>query len=197
MKKLMRAHKRFAASVSGMAATEFALLLPVMVTLFFGMLEASDAMTVNRRTANASNALVDLVGQTTQLSPTELNDIFTGVRRILEPNDTSTLAIRFTSVIRDPDDDSQVIVHWSRDDKGNIPYGTGDPFTLLDDDTVLKPNMSILFVELDYTYRSGISSRVIGSPVTFKKTALRLPRRSSRVLYCTGSSNDDPGCDNT
>ena len=42
---------------SGMAATEFALILPFLVFLFFGLVEASTALTVNRKVAISANTL--------------------------------------------------------------------------------------------------------------------------------------------
>jgi len=175
----------------GIAATEFAMLLPIMILLFFGMLEASDALSVNRRISNSSNALADLVGQASTITPSEIEDIFTGVQRIIEPNDTSTLEINLLSVIRDPNDTSRIIVHWSRDKDGNIPYAEGAAYTDLDDETILITSQSLIVVELSYDYISGISNRVLGAPISFEKTAKRWPRRVGKVQLCSDTDPND------
>ena len=176
---------------SGMAATEFAVLLPVMVMLFFGMLEASDALTVNRRVSNASNAIVDLVGQAQRTTPDEIESIFTGAEKMLAPNDVSSLDMKLSSVIRDPNDPDKLIVDWSLDSNGEEPYDEGEEFTAVQDDTVVLENMSILVAETSYMYTSGFSNKVLGQPISFSKTAKRIPRLTTQVVMCP---NSNPEC---
>ncbi len=177
---------------SGIAATEFAMLLPVMVLLFFGMLETSDAFTVDRRVSQASNAIVDLVGQAEKTTPAEIDNIFTGAQRILEPNDISTLDFRLTSVIRYPSDPDKTVVQWSRDHSGGEPYAIGSEFALVDDEDILIPGVSVLVAEASYDFTSGISNRILGQPISFNKTTKRWPRLVSEVLLCP---NNAPDCD--
>lgn len=167
---------------SGIAATEFAMLLPIMALIFFGMLEASDAMMTNRRVANAANSLVDLVGQETEVTSAQVESIFTGVQRMLEPTDSSTLSMSLASVTRDPEDESKVIVEWSLDDMGEQPYAEGSEFTKLTDDTILLEGVSLIVAELEYEYDSGLTSKVVGSPITFRKISTRWPRKSPSVV---------------
>ena len=169
---------------SGMAATEFAMVLPIIVLLFFGMLEASDAFTVNRRVSHASNAVVDLVGQAERTTPNQIASIFTGAQRMLEPNDTSTLDLKLTSVIRYSSDPDKVVVQWSRDINGGEPYVIGSEFTNIDDDDILIDDMSVLVAEATYVYTNGISNRVIGQPITFEKSTKRWPRLVNEILLC-------------
>lgn len=166
----------------GTAATEFALLMPVLIFLFFGLVEASDAMTVNRKVAISGNTMADLTAQSTQLTRTDIDNLLTGVITILEPSDTTNLQINIVSVVLDT---GNPVVHWSHDSQGNEPYVAGAPFTGLQDDTVLNPNTSLIVVEVSYPYTSDLSHFVIKSPLTFTRTSVRWPRLSSRVQLCT------------
>lgn len=168
----------------GIAATEFALVLPLMALIFFGMLEASDLMTVKRRLANAANSLVDLVAQEPTLEVAQLNDSMIGVTRLLEPTDTSTLKINVVSVIKGPNPNDRPTVHWSRDNRGGEPYAAGDRFDGLEDETTINSNASLLVVEFDYEYESGLSGRVFTMPFDFLQKAKRWPRKSLRVQLC-------------
>lgn len=182
--KLILATLQAAKCRSGIAATEFALVLPLMALLFFGMLEASDLLTVKRRLANASNSLVDLIAQEPSITAAQLDDSIIGVTRLLEPTNTSTLTIKIVSVIKGPNPGDKPTVHWSRDEDGATPYLAGAVYAGLDDETTLNSNASLLVVEFDYEYDSGISGRVFQTPFDFAQKAARWPRKSSRVQLC-------------
>lgn len=183
-KKFRPALARFSAERSGIAATEFALILPVMVLLFFGMLEASDLFTVNRRLANAANSLVDLAAHDPSITHAQLDDMMVGVTRILEPTDTSTIEMRVISIRKGADPASDPLVHWSRDEDGAVPYPPGSAFSKIDRVAAMRPNTSLLVVEIEYTYVAGFSGRVFTFPFEFEHTAKRWPRRSTEVQLC-------------
>lgn len=166
----------------GMAATEFALLLPLQVLLFFGLLEASDAMTVNRRVTQAANALADLVAQSEQVTYDELDSLFIGISNIIEPNGKSNLTINLVSVT--PNAKGEPVVHWSRDMNGNEPYAEGAAFTRLNDETILNAGSSLIFVEIYYDYEPTLANRILSSRITFEEQTTRWPRLSTRVQLC-------------
>lgn len=184
-----RRRRRFLINASGMAATEFALILPMTMLLFFGMLEGSNLMLAGRRLTHASNTLADLVAQQPQITHAELADVMIGVRRELEPSDTSSLSMRVVSVIRDPDDSSKAIVHWSRDHDGATPYSPGSEYTKLESVNSVNSVASLVVVEFSYVYDSGLTSKVFDRPYRFERLTRRWPRVSPRVQLC---DNADP-----
>ncbi len=177
---------------SGVSSVEFALLVPITFLLFFGMLEGSDLLTVNRRIAHASNSLADLVSQEPEITHSQMTDIIVGVSRMMETTDNSTLEVKVVSVIRDPDNPDQAIVHWSRDQDGGEPYSPGSTYTGLDRPDVLNSMASLVVSELDYTYDSGLTSKVFRTPYVFHRDAKRMPRKSTRVQLC--NNNPTPTC---
>lgn len=175
---------------SGMAATEFALLLPVTVMLFFGVLEVSDAMMANRRVVNATNSLADLITQEKKVSTSQVDDIFSGVSSMIQPSDPTNLSLRIVSITVDPGadpdspSDDKIVVEWSRDKTGATPYAVGAEYDKISDTTIIKPNTSLVIAEMIYEYESGLSNRILGSPITFTRVATRWPRRSMHVQLC-------------
>ncbi|WP_428409262.1 TadE/TadG family type IV pilus assembly protein [Hyphococcus sp.] len=167
---------------SGLAATEFALLLPILVMLFFGLVEASTAMTVNRKVAISANTLADLAAQSEFLLVSEMDDLFEGVKSIVEPNDSSGMSLKLVSIVTDPDGDP--IVHWSRDSDGNTPYAVGSDYVKLNDPTVLSGISSLIVVEMQYTYHPSITNHVLSTPLNFDRMTMRWPRVSSKVQLC-------------
>lgn len=176
----------------GMAATEFALILPIMGVIFFGMLEASDALMMNRRVANAANSLVDLIGQEAEITAPEIDDVMVGVTKMLDPTSASTVDMKVTSVIVDPNNPGNIIVDWSRDNHGATPYAKASTYTKLDDSTIVHASASLVVVEMDYTYVSGLTNKVLSSPFNFSRVVSRWPRQSAKVILC--GSSPLPAC---
>lgn len=181
---------RFLSDRAGMAATEFALLLPVLLILFFGVVEGSDALTKSRRVTLAANTLADLAAQETELLQNAADSLFVGVEEIINVN-SAAITIRLISVIADPNDgdgdglpDGDPIVHWSYDNSGGEPYAPGAAFTKLPNASLLDPSASIVVAEIAFPYTSPLTGYFISS-ITFDRVATRWPRRSSRVQLCS------------
>jgi Flp pilus assembly protein TadG len=172
---------------NGLAATEFALFLPILLMLFFGMLEGADLLTVNRRLAHTANTIADLTARERTINHAQFNDMLTGARRLLEPTDTSTLSIRVVSVISSGTP-ARPTVHWSRDQNGATPYAAGAPYTGLTNAASLNNGSSLIVVEVTYNHVNGLTSQVFSRPYHFFRTAKRWPRKSTRVQLCNNGS---------
>lgn len=171
----------FAAARAGLAAVEFAFIAPVMILLFFGMLEGSSAYSTNRRVVLASNTLADLVAQETSITKANLEDLFTGMEDVIDTDDID-VTFRVVSVVLDPDTD-EVKVHWSLASDGSTPYPAGSTYTGDVDAALLGDASSLIVAETSYDYSSPISQKVIGA-FTMNKSATRWPRMSAKVQYC-------------
>lgn len=186
-RKQLNCFVRFIRSQCGLAATEFALLLPILVMLFFGLVEASTAMTVNRKVAISANTLADLAAQSETLQESDIDDLFAGVLSIVEPNDSSGMKLRLISVVLD--DEGDPIVHWSRDSDGGEPYAPDAYYTTLEDDDVLSSIGSLIVVEMEYTYHPSITNHIIDTPLVFDRKSIRWPRLTPKVQLCDADNN--------
>ncbi len=175
----------------GMAATEFALLLPLLLVLFFGVVEGSDALTKSRRVTLAANTLADLAAQETELLESAADSLFVGVEEIINV-DGASMDVRLISVVFDDTDgdgtpDSPV-VHWSYDNSGGEPYAAGAIYNNLPNPALVDVDTSVVVAEVNYPYTSSLTHYFI-SNVTFDRTATRWPRRSLRVQLCSSPDN--------
>jgi Flp pilus assembly protein TadG len=67
---------RYRADSSGVAAIEFAFVVPVMFVMFVGAVELSQAVTVDRRVTQSASSVADLVARKeTKITPAEIADI--------------------------------------------------------------------------------------------------------------------------
>jgi Flp pilus assembly protein TadG len=78
--------KSFAHRAEGIAAVEFALIVPIMVVLFIGAVEMSQAITVNRRVTQVGSTAGDLVARASEnISATDIADIMNVGSYLLSP----------------------------------------------------------------------------------------------------------------
>lgn len=172
---------RFARAPHGLAAVEFALIAPIMIALFFGVVESTGALSASRKSLLAANTLADLVAQETEIRKAELDDLFVGMEDVIDPRDID-VTFRVVSVFYDAAD-KKTKVHWSYDSTGAQPYAANSVYAGPLEVALFDDTASLIVAEVDYAYSSPISHRIIG-PMTFEKAASRWPRRTARVSYC-------------
>lgn len=90
---------RFRAADSGVAAVEFALVLPIMIAMYFGMTEISVAIMEKRKNLNAARIIADLTGRATKLTTQELKQIMSAANTIMAPHDISKLKVTVSSYV--------------------------------------------------------------------------------------------------
>jgi len=173
--------RRFAGDRRGLAAIEFAFIAPIMVFLFFAVVEGADAFTAARRVSLAANSLADLVAQETQILDADLDGLFTGMEMIMGVDDAEA-TFSVVSLVYDTDDE-RVEVAWSYDEAGGAPYAPGAPYTGFPDETLFDEAASLIIAEVDYEYISRLTSFLVDR-ITMDRRATRWPRRTPQVQYC-------------
>ena len=105
--------RRFRAAREGVAAVEFALILPILVTLFIGAVELSQAVTVDRRVTQVANTTGDLVARAEKGIPTsEINDIMLVGKYLMKPYKQQNINITITAVMSSSSDPLSGSVSW-------------------------------------------------------------------------------------
>jgi len=166
--------RKFARNESGISAVEFALIAPLMAMIYFGCIELSLMMTLDRKVTGATAALGDLTSRSSTITNADLTDIFEATRMVMQPNDMTGARMRVTSLY---EDSGQVKVAWS-DGCNLTPYP--------DDQVVSIPNNliptagTIVMAEIEYDYVSGIGYFFSSSKQLSDKFYLR-PRRVDSI----------------
>lgn len=178
--RLQRGLRNLARDTRGVSAIEFALILPLMITMYIGAVEFSDALTVKRRVTAVASATADLTAQADEVSASDVNDIFTAATSILTPYSTTPISIVLTSVVADANNNTTV--EWSCALQG-APKSQGAAFEL--PAGLTQPFSSIVVAEVSYNYSPPLGKLIVGN-INMSETFYLRPRVSLKVVMQGG-----------
>jgi Flp pilus assembly protein TadG len=175
----------------GNAAVEFAVIVPLMLVMFFGTVEFSSAVAVNRKISMVTQALADLASRYTTVNDTDMTNFGTIGDAMMTPYSTTPLQATITEVYIDPAT-GVARAQWS---KGDVPRGTGSavpvPANLIarDSSNNIIANQYLIFTEASYLYTPAVGYVMGVAGVTLSDKTYMRPRLASCVLYNTTSGS--------
>jgi len=148
--------RRFLRDKRGVAALEFALIVPLMLTMYLGTIEISTAIAVNRKVSRVASTIADLVTQQDEVNKDKLDNILEIGEAVLFPYDSRKPDIWITAINVDSSYPEGGKVAWSRRyDKGSFQEGLGD-----DEDTYVPTDLRI-----DGTFLVRVDAKLDYAPV--------------------------------
>jgi Flp pilus assembly protein TadG len=172
----------------GIAATEFAFIVPLMLVLFFGTVEFCSAIAVDRKVTLMARTLSDLTSQSIQVGDADVAGFFAASTSILYPYDKTPVNSTITELYVDPNT-HKAVVRWSKGSAPHLPFGstltsvvTGSstapiPTALLVDDTYL------ILSEVSYNYIPTVGYVMGKAGVNLAGYAFTRPRQQKCVFY--------------
>lgn len=103
---------RFARDARGVAAVEFALVVPSMIVCYMGLAEFCQAYMAQRRAQHTTSQISDMVARAPTTSRAEIDAIMDVGSLIMRPFAVEPLSLRVTSITRGNDGIARV--DWSR-----------------------------------------------------------------------------------
>ena len=98
----------------GVAALEFALVAPLLLSLYFVTMEVAQAIETNKKVSRAASMVADLVTQQQTITKSELEAIMTIGVSTIQPYNRSQLSIAVTAIEITDESSPQKKVMWSR-----------------------------------------------------------------------------------
>ena len=179
--------RRFAADQHGVSAVEFAILLPLMLTLYFGGVEIADAVGADRKNTLVAHTVGDLVAAVSNVNTSDITDVFNADQWVAYPYHSTNLVAIVSSVCVDTN--GHATISWSQSSDSNASALTaGSPVTL---PTALTTNatganISYIWGKSTYTYRPTIGYGITGN-ITMRDQFYLGPRQSCSVSLNNGS----------
>lgn len=148
---------RLRRETGGMAAVEFAMIVPIMFFLFVGTIEFSQALTVDRRLTQAASSTADLIARAPNsgLTAAQVDRDLKIVEQLIAPYELERLYVKVISVIAQgtPGNPSALsyTVDWSRDNQAGTPHNRGDTYNNIPQG-LLVAGESVIVSEATYNY---------------------------------------------
>ena len=174
-RRLGRGLRRFAIERRGLAAVEFAALLPVMATLYLGSVEVTTAVAIQRKVDLTARALADLTSQFTAVTNADMTNILNSSSAIIAPYPSARLA----SVVSELSINAQgqATVLWS-DTLNGTARSVGQVVTI--PTNLAVPNTYLILGETQYTYNPTYGYVVTGT-LTLSDQIYMRPRQSNSI----------------
>ena len=182
----------------GIAATEFAIIVPMMLIMFFGVIEFSSGVAVDRKVTFVARTETDLVSQapadgsnqnTATINDTYLLNAFNASGAILQPYLATPANATISEIYVDT---SQVAkIQWSKaatfSSSGaatlaNSSHLAGDVVTSLVPSSLRVAQTYVILSEVSYLYTPTVGY-VMTSSVSLSDVAYTRPRQSICVFY--------------
>lgn len=174
--RLRRSAKDMLGDIRGIAATEFAIVVPVMLLLFFGTDEFATGIAVDRKVTLMARTLSDLTSQNVSVTDTQLTNFFNAGAAIMTPYSATPVKSTITQLYVDPTT-LAAKVRWS---KGSAPRTAGTtvavPTALQVADTYL------IYSEVSYAFVPTVGY-VLKNSITLSDFTFTRPRQSKCVTY--------------
>lgn len=189
---------RIAADTKGVAAVEFAMIVPIMFFLFVGAVEFSQALTVDRRVTQSASSSADLIARAPSQGMTnaQVDNELRIIEQLIEPYDIARLTVRIISVKANavPGNPGAVnyVVDWSRDNRGNTPFARNAPYTSIPSG-LLVAGESVIVAEASYNYTPLLFNYFIENAFNLEERFYLKPRNASCVhlhpINCVTGAN--------
>ena len=155
------------------------MLLPLMLTLYFGAVEVSQGVAVDRKVTLSARSVADLVAQATAVNNTDMTNILDAASAVSAPYPATNLKITVSQVQIDAQ--GNATISWS-DAKNTTAKSKGQSVTV---PTALKvPNSYLIMGEVEYAYKP-VLGYVISGTLTLKDQIYMRPRQSTSVARTT------------
>jgi Flp pilus assembly protein TadG len=185
---------------SGLAATEFAVVVPIMLVMFFGTAELSSGVAISRKVTLATRTLSDLTSQSAgSVDDNYLQNVFTASIGILHPFEYPSTPMSATLSEIYIDSNKIAKIQWSKAatvanhaTKATLTTSTRNPGDIVT--SVVPPGLLVkqtylILSEMSYLYTPSVGY-VMKSGVTLKDLSYTRPRQSICISY----NNVPNGC---
>ncbi|HYM30044.1 MAG TPA: TadE/TadG family type IV pilus assembly protein [Candidatus Cybelea sp.] len=165
-----------ARDIRGLAALEFALILPLLIGILFGSFEVFSLMSADMKLVAAADATADLIAQQNSVTTASVNDIITATQITMEPLPLKPLGVAIASVKFDPNTGNPTVDWTQTSGSGSI----ANPIALA---TGLGgKGDSVIIVRVNYGYTSPLQL-FFPNMISLAELSFARPRLVSAIVH--------------
>jgi len=187
MRAPARLYRRFIASTRGVAAIEFAMIMPVLLILFLSSFDAANAIAVYMKVRSATYTLAAVTNQygtgTNAISTADMTAITGATGAVLAPYSSTPTVVTISQIVATSN--TQATVSWS-DSVNGTPLATGATYTLPANfaKNTCGGNYPCYFVlaSVSYTFTPEFGAFLTG-PINLADSLYATPRISACIQY--------------
>jgi TadE-like protein len=177
--ELQRQTSKLAADIRGVAAIEMAIIFPVMIILYVGLVDITNLLMINRRVTLTTSTLADLVTQTDEtITMSDIDGVFESARAIFEPMSVDGISLNLWAFRME---DGSPTLQWQYTNGvscGTTPTGNAEMETLMEEGN------DIIVGRVCY-YQDAILGSLFSTGTFELEDELMLRPRQSTTLNCT------------
>jgi len=168
----------------GIAAVEFALTLPIWITLLLGAADGTYCLLVNERVDRIAYSVTDIVTQYQTISKANLNDILLAASQLMNPIPFGANGIVIVSSVFQPSTGAPII-EWQYTGGGSLSkgsqVGSSGGSAVLPNGLTLNANDNVIISEVYYKFTPMFLNASLFSSGTVYRVAVYKPRLSPLV----------------
>lgn len=197
--------RSFVRGRSGVAAVEFALMVPAMLSVWVGMVVATDALTADKKVTLLARTLADMTTQMIAVSQGDLDSIFQATESIMWPQPADKLGMRVTAI--DIDANGTAFVDWSATPSNTGLKGSYSALARCSSFTALPAGLkvartSVVLAEVSMDYKASVATQIVdemfkgssvGGKMPLGDSLYMRPRQSTKVTFNPPPAGNCPG----
>lgn len=157
----------------GVAAIEFALLLPILMVLMIGSLEVTMKIWSTQKAEKLSVTLADVIAQSQTVTQSDLIKLTGSVDRIMDPFPFGTEGVVIISSVYRAQDTEDVKVNWQFKTTGSLSVvsklGLEGADADLPDDLALNERENVIVAEVFYKYKPIAPGLMFEESVVYRR----------------------------
>src|SRR5436190_19486601 len=106
---LFRHVGRLAHDQRGISAVEFAMLLPLMLTLYLGAVEISQGVGIDRKVTLTTRTVADLASQVSSINNADMTNLLNASASVILPYDTTKLKVTVSDITIDSNGTAKIV----------------------------------------------------------------------------------------
>ncbi|KFB11330.1 TadE/TadG family type IV pilus assembly protein [Nitratireductor basaltis] len=184
---------RFRRETAGVAAIEFAFIMPVMLALYFLTMEFSQAIDANKKVGRVASQVADLVTQSNSVTRNDLDAIMKIGESILQPYSRSNIEIEVIQIEITDEKTPKALVDWSRRMKdGNFGKGPNKGTRVEIPEALMVPGNFLIRAQSSLDYAPVITWSASGKKATGLVAAFDSINMSERYYLRPRMSTEVP-----